>query len=217
MKKLIILLLMIAVNYSLLLAQTTQVKYPTPEFSNEIYFFNKEASQAVRLEKGYSKQETNTRMGGMGGSSMTYSLEGKKSDVRIPYGNLSFIYYTGEAPSNNSAESDSMMRANGIDPSAMADPMAMMNDPSRTTALYSMSVEKGNRNIITMAFNGMKILGKAKKESTKYTISIKNVKKGYYELVVDKPLPRGEYAFLVQDATGGGMDNKSKLFAFGVD
>jgi hypothetical protein len=62
----------------------------------------------------------------------------------------------------------------------------------------------------------MKILGKGKKESTKYTISIKNVKRGYYELVVDKPLPRGEYAFVVQDMTGG-MDNKSKLFAFGVD
>ena len=135
MKKIIILLLLVAVNYSLLLAQSTQVKYPTPEFSNEIYFFNKESSQAVRLEKGYSKQETSSKMGGMGGTNMGYSLEGSKSDVRIPYGNLSFIYYVGEVPSNNSAESDSMMRANGIDPSAMADPMAMMSDPARTTAL----------------------------------------------------------------------------------
>ncbi|MGZ5135738.1 MAG: hypothetical protein ACXWCG_11330 [Flavitalea sp.] len=216
MKKIIILLLLVAVNYSLLLAQTTQVKYPTPEFSNEIYFFNKESSSAVRLEKGYSKQESSSKMGGMGGTNMGYSLEGSKSDVRIPYGNLSFIFYIGEAPSNNSEASDSMMRANGIDPSAMADPTAMMNDPARTTALYSMSIDKGNRNIITMAFSGMKILGKNKKESTKYTISIRNVKKGYYELIVDKPLPRGEYAFVVQDMTGG-MDNKSKLFAFGVD
>ena len=215
MKKLIILLLMIAVNYSLLLAQTTQVKYPTPEFSNEIYFFNKESSSVVRLEKGYSSQETSSKMGGMGGTSMGYSIEGSKSDVRIPYGNLSFIYYTGEAPANSEA-SDSAMRANGMDPSAMGDPMAMMNDPARTTALYSMIAEKGKRNIITMAFSGMKILGKNKKESIKYTISIKNVKKGYYELVVDKPLPRGEYAFVMQDMSGG-MDNKSKLFAFGVE
>jgi hypothetical protein len=216
MKKITILLILITVNYSLLVGQTTQVKYPTPEFSNEIYFFNKESSQAMRLEKGYSKQETNTKAGGMGGTSMGYSIEGSKSDVRIPSGNLSFIYYTGTPASENSAETDSMMRANGIDPSVMGDPMAMMNDPARTTALYSMSVEKGNRNIITMAYSGMKILGKGKKESTKYTISIKNVKKGYYELVVDKPLPRGEYAFVMQD-TSGGMDNKSKLFAFGVD
>jgi hypothetical protein len=216
MKKTILLLLLLAVNYSLLLAQTTQVKYPTPEFSNEIYFFNKESSQAVRLEKGFSTQETSSKMGGMGGTSMGYSMDGSKSDVRIPYGNLTFIFYTGEAPAGNSAESDSFMRANGVDPSSMGDPSAMMSDPSRTTALYSMLVEKGKRNIITMAFSGMKILGKNKKESTKYTISIKNVKKGYYELIVDKPLPRGEYAFVMQDMSGG-MDNKSKLFAFGVD
>ena len=216
MKKTIVLLLFIAVNYSLLLAQTTQVKYPTPEFSNEIYFFDKDGSKAVRLEKGYSKQETQSKMGGMGGTNMGYTLEGSKSDVRIPAGNVSFIFYTGEAPSNTEA-ADSTMRANGIDPSAMQDQMGMMNDPSRTTALYNMSVEKGSRNIITMAFSGMKILGKNKKESTKYTISIKNVRKGYYELVIDKPLPRGEYAFVVQDMTGGGTDFKSKLFAFGVD
>src|SRR5687768_8250252 len=150
MKKIIILLLLIAVNYSLLLAQTTQVKYPTPEFINEIYYFDKDGSKAVRLEKGYSKQETNSKMGGMGGTNMGYTLEGSKSDVRIPAGNVSFIYYTGEAPSGNNEAADSTMRANGIDPSAMQDQMGMMSDPSRTTALYNMSVEKGSRNIITM-------------------------------------------------------------------
>ena len=113
MKKTIVLLLFIAVNYSLLLAQTTQVKYPTPEFSNEIYFFDKDGSKAVRLEKGYSKQETQSKMGGMGGTNMGYTLEGSKSDVRIPAGNVSFIFYTGEAPANTEA-ADSTMRANGI-------------------------------------------------------------------------------------------------------
>lgn len=216
MTKYIFLLLLFAVNCSLLVAQKTAQQYPTPEFSNEIYFFIKDSVQVSRLEKGISKMEAKTKMGGMGGFENTYSLEGSSSPVRLEGGNnLSFIFFSGDAAGSQTNQSDSFMKANGMDASSMGDPMAMLNDPSRTTTLYKMSVEKGNRNITTQAAQGMKILGKAKKESTKYTLSIKKVRQGYYELVVDKPLPRGEYAFMISDMQS--MDGSMKFFAFGVE
>jgi len=107
------------------------------------------------------------------------------------------------------------MKANGMDPSEMKNGMDMMTDPSRNTTLYSMNEEKGNRKITIMAYQGMKLFGKSKKESTKYTLSIKKVMDGYYEMIVDKPLPRGEYAFVKMDF--GSRDGSYSLFAFGVD
>ena len=214
MKKNYLLLLLLTVNSALLMAQKAPEKYPTPEYSNEIYFLNKDAAALARLEKAFAKAQAKTKMGGMGGAENGYTIEGSKSSARFSGGNLSFVYFIGDA-SSHSAESDSAMRANGIDPSSMGDPMSMMNDPSRTTSLYNMDVEKGTRKIITMAYPGMKLMGKAKKESTKYTLSIKKLRAGYFELVVDKPLERGEYAFLVQDMSS--TDGTYKLFAFGVD
>jgi hypothetical protein len=210
-----LLLLILTVNSALLMAQKAPEKYPTPEYSNEIYFFNKDNTALSRLEKAFAKAEAKTKMGGMGGAENAYTIEGSKSSARFAGGYLSFVFFSGDPNSSHSADSDSAMRANGMDPSSMGDAMSMLNDPTRTTSLYNMDVEKGNRKIITMSVAGMKLLSKSKKESTKYTLSIKKVRSGYFELVVDKPLARGEYAFLVQDMTS--TDGTYKLFAFGVD
>lgn len=198
-------------------AQTKTV-YPTPEFSNEISFLNKEKMTLLRLEKGTSKLESKAKLGGMGGGSSSYNLEGNKSPVRLGSGvNLSFVITTGSG-SATSPEQDSIMKANGMDPamqSGMSQGLEMMNDPSRTTSLYNTNAENGVRKIIVQAYGGMKLFGKSKKESTKYTVSVKKIKEGYYEMVVDKLLPKGEYAFLVTNLTG--MDGAYLLFAFGID
>ena len=216
MKKIILLPVLFTVNISLLFAQKNTQQYPTPEFSNEIYFFKKDSAQVSRLEKGYSKMETKTKMGGMGGADNGYSLEGSRSSVRLEAGNLSFIFFNGDPSTDNNPQSDSAMRANGMDPSMMNDAMSVMNDPSQTTSLYNMNVNKGNRKVTLQSYNGMKIFGKSKKESIKYTLSIKKIRKGYYELIVDKPLTKGEYAFVVT-GMGMSMDGSTMLFAFGVD
>jgi hypothetical protein len=36
-------------------------------------------------------------------------------------------------------------------------------------------------------------------------------------LVIDKPLPRGEYAFSMMAMGAGSMDGSTTLYAFGVD
>ncbi len=61
----------------------------------------------------------------------------------------------------------------------------------------------------------MKLLGKSKKESTKYTISVKKIREGYYEMIVDKALQKGEYAFTLMNYVS--MDGSYLLFAFGID
>ena len=193
--------------------------YPTPEFSNEINFLNKENMTLLRLEKGTSKMQSKSKMGGMGGAQSGYTLEESKSPVRIIAAKqFSFVYTTGSAANERTPETDSIMRANGMDPAntpQMSGGMDMMNDPSRTTSLYNMDSEKGERKITMQSYSGMKIMGKSKKESTKYTISVKKIKDGYYEMVVDKTLPKGEYAFVIMNM--GSMDGSYLLFAFGVD
>lgn len=201
------------------IAQTAKDKYPVPEYSNEIYFLKKDSvMQLQRLEKGLSKMESKSKMGGMGGGENGYQLEGTRSPVRMPQlTDLSFVFYTGGS-STTTPEADSAMRANGMDPSMqqqMGNTMDMMNDPSRTVSLYNMNAEKASRKITVMSYGGMKVFGKSKKENLKYTLSIKKVRDGYYELVVDKRLPKGEYAFVYTSMTN--MDGSNLLFAFGVD
>ena len=217
MRKIFLFVILINTGGLLLSAQNKPV-YPVPEFNNEINFLNKENMTLMRLEKGSSKMESKAKMGGMGGGESGYILEESKSPVRIPGGsNFSFIYYTGTSHSTTPA-TDSVMKANGMDASMSSQintSMEMMNDPSRKISLYNMNAEKGSRKITIQAYQGMKIFGKSKKESNKYTLSIKKIKEGYYEMIVDKPLSKGEYAFTLMDL--GSMDGSHLLFAFGVD
>ena len=54
--------------------------------------------------------------------------------------------------------------------------------------------------------------------SDKFTFSVKKIRDGYWELVPDKMLPPGEYAFSALDMTGSSARGPGVLlFAFGVD
>ena len=93
--------------------------------------------------------------------------------------------------------------------------MGGMNDPSKFT-LYKLNIEKGSRKILLMKQGGANPFSNHKMQSSdKYTFSVKKVREGYWVLVTDKSLPQGEYAFSVQDYTGGSMG--ITYFAFGVD
>jgi hypothetical protein len=202
-----------------LFAQPEKTKYPEPEFSNEVYYLKKDSvNTAVRLEKGSSKMESKTKMGGMGGYENGYVLDEEKSTVRLHSGSsLSFVISkgTGAGSSNSSSMADSMMRANGMDPSAMSG-MGSMNDPSSTITLYKAEPGKGKRKILMQKSGGAFSMKKAK-SSDKYTFSVKKIREGYWELVIDKTLPRGEYAFSMIGMGMGNMDGSTTLFAFAID
>jgi hypothetical protein len=199
-----------------LTAQIDVEKYPIPEYSNEINLLKKSDDSITlqRLEKGSAKKEMKVKMMGMGGMDNGYELEGEKSTVRLSSGsNLVFIYYTGAVGSTASNPvSDSLMKANGIDMSAMSNPMSMMEDPAKTITLYNTQSAKGNRKVMLQS---MGLMGKSKKTSTVYTISVKKIKDSYYQMIVDKELPRGEYAFILM--SGASMDGSYPVFAFAVE
>jgi hypothetical protein len=189
-----------------------QSSYPVPDYSNEIYLVKKDTGiTLMRLEKGSSKQEMKLKMMGMGGMDQGYTLEGETSTVHLPGGsNLVFILYTGAGAYSSNPEADSMMKANGIDPTMLSNPMGMM-DPTQNITLYSMTATRGQRKAMLQS---MGIMGKSKKTATKYTLSVKKVKEGYYEMIVDKTLPKGEYTFVMASMS---MDQQFSLFAFAVD
>jgi len=190
--------------------------YPEPEFSNEVYYLKKDKDfSLVRLEKSSSKMENKTKI--VGPSENSYSIEGDKSPVRLSSGtNFSFVISKGSSQGSSSPKSDSVTKANGLDPNMM-DEMSM-GDPSQTITLYKVSSEKNIRKIYLMKVGGYFSMGKNKLQSSdKMTFSVKKVRNGYWELVIDKPLSKGEYAFTMMNPGTGGMDASSLIFAFGVD
>jgi hypothetical protein len=185
--------------------------YPQPEFTNEVYFLKKDNSYSlVRLEKSSAKQETKVNM--IKGSEMGYEIEGKTSPIRLATGaNICFVYTTTSSSSNS--KSDSIMRANGMDPNAMT---GLGNDPSSAITLYKLNVDGGSRKIYLQKQGGY--FGSHKNQtSDKYTFSLKKIRDGYWELVIDKPLPKGEYAFSMTGMGAADMMGAHTVYAFGVD
>ena len=188
--------------------------YPQPEFSNEVCYLRKDKDySAVRLEKSASKMQT--KAGIINGSEQSYSIDGSSSSVRVPAGNVSFVYSTGGSSSSSSnGKSDSVMKANGIDPGMMN--FGGMSDPGNSITLYKLDVVKGERKIYLMKQGGY--FGSHKNQSSdKMTFSVKKIRDGYWVLITDKPLSKGEYAFTMSGMGMGGMDGSTTLFAFGVD
>lgn len=191
-------------SFFLLTAQT----YPAPEYANEVYGLKKSTPHLLtRLEKSLAKQESKTKMGGFAGVEFGYTVEGTKSPIRlVAANNLSFVFSTGSASSRSS---DSALREAGIDPSMMS---GMGMDPARMISLYQTSADKGVRKIYLAKNSGM--FGGKNKSSDKFSFSVKQVREGYWELVPDKPLKRGEYAFVVMSYN---TDGSHTIFSFGVD
>lgn len=217
MKKYFLAIALLVITAPFLFSQPDKTKYPDPEYSKEVYYLKKDSTMSVmRLEKGSSKMETKTKMGGMGGAESGYSMDGEKSTVRIIGGsNLSFVYSTGASARKSSPQADSIMRANGMDP-AMMENMNTMMDPMNTISLYKAESGKNKRKVLMQKSPGA-FGGKKSMSSDKITFSAKKIREGYWELVIDKPLSKGEYVFTMMDMSMGNMDGSSLMFAFGID
>ena len=218
MKKYFFIAVAILFSAAYLFAQPEKTKYPEPEFSNEVSYLKKDSAYSIiRLEKGSSKMDTKIKMGGFGGSESGYEIEGEKSTVRLNNGSsLSFVFSTGASARSSSSTSmrDSMMRANGIDPSMMQS----MTDPSNMITLYKAETGKDKRKILMQKSPGASPFGSKKVQSSdKFTFSVRKIREGYWELVIDKSLPKGEYAFTLMNVGMGSMDGSTLLFAFAVD
>src|SRR5215467_5702961 len=115
----------------------TAQTYPEPEFSNEVYYLKKDNPYSlVRLEKNSAKQENKVNV--IKGSEFGYVIDGKSSPVRFPSGNnISFIFSNGSSNASN-PRSDSVMKANGIDPNTFS---GMSGDLSSQITLYKLNID----------------------------------------------------------------------------
>jgi len=197
-------------------AQNDNANYPEPEYMQEIYAFNKSANTLARLEKESSKLETKTKAMGWGGSESAYNFKGGKSDVRFSSAQLpSFVFrmrqdYSGGMKNNKPVKNDTT-HSNSNNMSQLTNMMDDMMDPSKTIALYILDERSGERALVMQSSGGK--FSKKSKTSDKVVLSYRKIRDGYYEMVVDKPLPKGEYAFM--NAMGAGSE--STMFLFGVD
>lgn len=197
-------------------ALCAQKNYPEPEFVNEVYYLKKDSvNSTIRLEKSSSRMETRNKAAGFGGFESNYEIEGAKSPVRFSSGNdISFVFSTGaSASAGSTAQRDSMMRANGVDPSMME---SSMHDPTQTISLYKTETSKDKRKVLLQKNPGMMpFASKKMKSADKLTFSIRKIRSGYWELVIDKALTKGEYAFTMMNTTdpNGGV----WIFAFAID
>ncbi len=159
-------------------------------------------------------QQTANKTSMIKGSEFSYEIEGKTSPVRFGNGdNIAFIFSTGTSSGLSNSKSDSMMRANGINPNTFN---GFGGDPSSMITLYKLDIDGGNRKIYLQKIGGY--FGKHKNQtSDKYTFSLKKIHDGYWELLVDKPLPKGEYAFSMMGMGMQDMDGSHTVFAFGID
>jgi len=222
MKKILACAFLIMPICSISFAQNSKQVYPEPEFMKEIYALNKENNSLVRLQKEASQMETKTKMGGFGGAQQGYTIEGERSKIRFSSSRLpTFVFRSRELQSSvdGGMGNDSLSMMMGDDSlNKMMAGMGSMNsmmddilDPSKMISLYSLDPKKGSRTLILQSSGGT--FSRNKKSNNKYTLSFRKVKDGYYEIVVDKTLPRGEYGFV--NSAMGSME--AILFVFGVD
>jgi hypothetical protein len=191
-------------------------QYPEPEFSDEVCYLKKgDTPSLIRLDKESSKMDTKVKAAGFGGAENGYTIEGDKSSIRLNGGKgLSFVYTTTPPSAQSSAAMDSAMRANGVDP-ALVEQFNNRSDPAKAIILYKVDVVKGSRKIYLMKSPGM-FGGKKNSSSDKYTFSARKIKEGYWELIIDKTLPAGEYAFSVPGGMGS-MDGSTVLYMFAIE
>lgn len=202
------------------ISQNTTADYPEPEITNQIYFLKKDSGIILlRLEKVSSKLDTKAKMGGFGGAESSYSLPGETSPVRLNSGNnLSFVFSTDVSSGSTSVMMDSIMKANGIDPAKLKGVVGSTTDPANSITLYKTETGKGIRKILMMKGGGaMPFSSKKTTSSDKFTFTVKKIREGYWELVIDKTLLKGEYVFTLAAMGVGSADGAIPLFAFAVD
>ena len=203
---------------SLVFAQPDLKKYPEPEFANEVCYLKKDSvNLAIRLEKQSSKLDSKMKLGGFGGYESAYSIDHSQSPVRINHGDkLSFVFSTGALVKKEENNTDSVMKANSIDTDATNEMMQGFNNPIDNIILYKCETATGKRKIWMQKTGGAISISKKVKSSEKYTFSVKKIREGYSELIIDKTLPAGEYAFCVPQGGMGGMTGDVVVYAFGI-
>jgi hypothetical protein len=164
---------------------------PDPEFINQVYLLDKD-KKLQKLEKKDAEITNKSKAIGMGGARQVYIMEGAKSEVVVPAGDMTFVISTGGS--------------------------GFASDPSSMLTLYKFEGKKNKRETTAASYGGIGNKGKSKGGENEIPLNYKKMKEGVFGIVPEKALEKGEYAFINKmSMQGGGMSMKMEAFAFSVE
>lgn len=163
---------------------------PEPEYMNQVYYYAAGGNTLIALEKGEASMKSKARLGGFGGSSSGYIINGSQSPVRIKNSEtISFIVKME----------------------------TMMMDPSNTLILYKLLPKGNNRQALLQQTGFMGKTNSQNQRGIKY--NLKKSSTGVYTILPERPLGPGEYAFInmLMPSSYSGTSPSYTVFAFGID
>jgi hypothetical protein len=188
----IILSLILSTGCLLLKAQVAADSIPEPEFINQVFVLGKDY-KLRDLEKKDAEVVNKSKVAGMGGGKQVYQLEGGKSAVILPADNKMFVIGTSGGG-------------------------GFGMDPSSQFSLYKFESKKNKRESTVMEYGGMMNKGKTKDNPNEIRLNFKKLKEGVFGMIPEKPLEKGEYAFINKmSMQGGGISMKMDAFAFSIE
>jgi hypothetical protein len=161
-------------------SSVVKMYHPTTEKQSDL-----ENTGAIRKQK--------KKLGGFGGVSFTYEMEGEKSPVRLHADSAIFVIEQGTG--------------------------MLSMDMSMTLQLFKLEIKNGKRVAVQGDYKPS-LLGTGKTTDTKISTSSKQIKKGLTQLVPAKKLEKGEYAFVSGMMEGNNYDGKNTkyvVYAFAID
>jgi hypothetical protein len=158
--------------------------------SNEVKLYHPKNGQQTDLEKTGAVKKQKKKLGGFAGMSFTYEMEGEKSPMRINADSAIFVIEQGTG-------------------------MFSM-DISMAILLYKLEIKDGKRVAVQGNYKPS-LFGVGKTTDTKITTSSKQLKEGLKQIIPEKKLQKGEYAFLGGMVGADGDATKCTVYAFGID
>jgi hypothetical protein len=180
--KCIVSLLLLVVAFTV----RAQDQYPSPEFANHPYYFDKGTKQLTALEKSSAKIATKMKALGYGGMSSNYVIDGNTSSVTVPVADSMEFVVTGG--------------------NQIMDPLQMMS-------LFLLDANKKQRTAVMSQAKGL--FGK-KQEAGKITCLLKKINDKYVLVVPVKLQPGQYAFINLIGGGGGGTEISYDAYCFAV-
>lgn len=179
--------------------------------SMKVLLYNTRTEAQIPLENTIGIRKNKNKIGGLGGNTMSYIIEGERSTIRLKADSAVFVMESGSGTLG-------------------------AIDPTMSITLYMLEIKDGKRvaimNEYKPGFNPLSLVtnkagDKSKNTDTKINYKSTPLKEGFTQLKPEKKLEPGEYAFVGGYAAGNNFDENPKnykmndikymVFAFAID
>ena len=161
--------------------------------SSEVKLYHPSTEKQSDLETTGAVRKQKKKLGGFGGVSFSYEMEGEKSTVQVNADSAIFVLQQGTG-------------------------MVGM-DISMTLRLFKLEIKNGKRVAVEGEYKSS-VLGSGKTTDTKIVTRSKQLKEGLTQIVPEKKLEKGEYAFVSSMMEGNNYDGRNTkyiVYAFGIE